>query len=217
MNKNLEIKQNLKKELHLNLEKYQSIEDKEPIFETLFAEYNSFDFDRYKKEIEGEIRQNLSDWWTNTDKGIIPSEELYAILFEYDYFLQKGVEATSYGIGEWKDYTEQTDEFDMGFDYDFTTEFYACPGISVNFFDSLSILDYDELDENYKNVEIEEISGYDEIIQLFKFGGMIAIHEVLDELDREGVFDKLNCKDNFMFIINEHDSGEVYPLLIKSK
>jgi len=217
MNKNEIIKFNLEKRLTQTLDSFNALSNKEPIFQKLLAELNSFDFEIYKKIIEEEIKINLIEWWTNTKRGIIPSEELYAILFEYDYFLQKGVEATSYGIGEWKDYKVHTDEFDMGFDYDFTTEFYASPGMSVNFFDPLQILDHNEIEDKYKDVDIEEFSGYEEIIQLFKVKGMIAIHEVIVKLDKEGVFEKLNFKDNFMFIIDEHDSGEVYPLLIKSK
>ena len=46
---------------------------------------------------------------------------------------------------------------------------------------------------------------------------MLAIHEVLVKLDIEKEFESLNYKDNFMFLIDEHDSGEVYPLLIKKK
>ncbi|GLR16167.1 hypothetical protein [Portibacter lacus] len=215
MNKNKEIKQNLERRLAESLNSFKSIKDKEPIFESLFTEFQSFNFETYKKQIEQEIQKNLAEWWTNPEQGIIPTEELFAILFEYDYFFQKDVEATSYGIGAWKDFKIQTDEFDMGFDYDFTTEFYACPGISVNFFNPLEILDHNNLEEKYS--DIEELDGYDDIIQLFKTKGMISIHEVLERLDSEGIFNSLNCKENFMFIIDEHDSGEVFPLLIKSK
>ncbi len=215
MNKNTEIKQNLQKKLNKYLDLYQSIQSKEPIFDRLLAELESFDFELYKKNVHDEIKVNLIEWWTNTEKGIIPSEELFAILFEYGYFLQKGVDAPAYGIGEWKNFEIQTDEFDMGFDYDFTTEFYASPGITLNFFDPLEILDHNELKYKYK--DIEEFDGYDEIIQLFKVKGMIAIHEVLEKLDKEGTFNTLNCKDNFMFLINEHDTGDVFPLFVKSK
>lgn len=46
---------------------------------------------------------------------------------------------------------------------------------------------------------------------------MIAIHEVLKKMDQAGEFEELNYRDKFMLIIDEHDSGEVYPLLIKEK
>jgi len=130
--------------------------------------------------------------------------------------LQQGVEALAYGIGQWKDYQVETDKFKMGFNHDFTTEFYACPGITVNFFDPLEALDGENLDEQYSDIVLEDLYGYEQLIEIYKTRGMLAIHETLAELNEQGAFDALNCKPNFMFLIDEHDSGEVYPLLIKN-
>jgi len=55
----------------------------------------------------------------------------------------------------------------------------------------------------------------DEVKDLYKLEGFIAIHHTLKELDNEGVFEKLNYKNNFMFVIQQHDSSKTYPLLIK--
>ncbi|WP_406685283.1 hypothetical protein N1F78_06040 [Seonamhaeicola sp. MEBiC1930] len=210
--------------------------NRDSYLEDILKNLNRFDFNRYKQNVEKEILENLKEWWTNTDKGIKKEEELFAILFEYDYFFQKNVEASAYGIGEWKDYQAKTDKFNMGFDYDFATEFYACPGIKLNFFDSLEALDYSNLPEKYTNNnlnfdeikigeiievdefnDIEDLLGYQEIVELHKYKGMLAIHDVLLELDSRKEFESLNYKDKFMFLIDEHDSGEVYPLLIKNK
>ena len=146
------------------------------------------------------------------------------------------MEATAYGIGKWKDYQVETDKFDISFNYDFASEFYACPRIKLNFLDSLEALDYYNLPEKYtKNnlnfdeikigeiIEVDEFNdiedqfGYQEIIELHKYQGMLAIHDVLLGLDSRREFESLNYKDKFMFLIDEHDSGEVYPLLIKNK
>ena len=135
-----------------------------------------------------------------------------------------------------ENYQIQTDKFDMGHDYDFTTAFYSSPGISLDFFDSLGALDHDNLPEKFKDTtidfdelkigepievdglnDIEDLLGYQEIIELHKLQGMLAIHDVLLELDSRREFESLNYKDKFMFLINEHDSGEFYPLLIKNK
>ena len=129
----------------------------------------------------------------------------------------KDVEATSYGIGTWENYKIQIEEFDMGYDYDFTTEFYAAPGITLNFMDSLEKLDDSNLPSEYKDVNIYELKGHHELMKLYKIEGFIAIHETLIKMDAEGKFEELNYKNDFMFIIDEHDSGEVYPLLIKNK
>ena len=181
----------------------------------LFQDLKDFDFQTYKANLKIEINENLNEWWVNPEKGIIKSEELFAILLEFGDFFMNQVQAESYGIGVWKDYKVQTEKFDMGFDYDFTTEFYASPGITLDFFNPLSKLDYKNLPEEYK--DIDGILGMYELIELYKIKGFLAIHEVLVEMDSENLFEKLNYKNNFMFLIDEHDSGEVYPLLIKNR
>lgn len=200
------------------LKSFKAIPEKENILKETYSQLEKFDFEEYKSNLEIEVSKNLKEWWTNQEKGIIKEEELFSILFEYDHFYAKDVEALSYGIGKWKDYKVQTEEFDMGFDYDFTTEFYAAPGISLTFFDPLEQLDYSNLPERFKEEEeIDELEGFEQLIQLFKFNGMIAIHEVFNKMDSNLEFEELNYKDNFMFIIDEHDSSEVYPILIKNK
>jgi hypothetical protein len=196
---------------------YEALPKKVSILEEVYLELDKFNFKEYKYQLEKEIRNNLKEWWINPEKGIKREEELFAILFEYGHFFKKGVEAESYGIGKWEDYKEQTEEFDMGFNYDFTTEFYAAPGLTLNFFDSLEKLDYSNLREQYSEDEIDGFEGFGELIHLHKFNGMIAVQEVFQKMENNKAFEELNYKNNFMFIIDEHDSSEVYPLLIKEK
>ncbi len=230
------IRKNLTERKNNYLVTLNSIKNLDGLFNDVLQNLKKFDFKPYQSELEFEILENLKEWWTNPEKGIKKDEELFAILFEYDHFFRKNVEASAYGIGEWKDYKVQADKFDMGWNYDFTTEFYACPGIELNFFDSLESLDYSNLPKEYTNDhldfddlrkrehielselnDIELIEGYDELIELHKCEGMIAIHDVLSKLDTNNEFESLNYRNNFMFLIHEHDSGEVYPLLIKNK
>ncbi|WP_298894732.1 hypothetical protein [uncultured Psychroserpens sp.] len=197
---------------------FNAIPNLDKLLYRLYQELKSYDFETYKKHLEVEIEKNLNEWWINPEKGIIRDEELFAILFEFDgYFLMEGVDAAAYGIGTWKDYKVQTEEFDMGYDYDFATKFDALPGITMSFMDSLAILDDEKLPSEYKDVDIDELDGLIELFELYKFEGFIAIHETLMKMDFEQKFEGLNYKNNFMFIIDEHDSGEVYPLLIKNK
>lgn len=198
--------------------KLESVSNFDKLLENLYQELKIFDFEAYKRKLEIEIEENLKEWWINPKKGIVKSEKLFAILFEFDnYYYMKNVEATSYGIGTWENCKVQTEEFDMGYDYDFTTEFYAAPGITMNFMDSLAKLDDSNLPSNYKNVEICKLEGHHELMELYKIEGFIAIHETLRKMDYERKFEELNYKNNFMFLIEEHDSGKVSPLLIKNK
>ena len=206
---------NLKKEYKTTLDSKSNFDF---LLNQLYDDLKNFNFEKYKVKLEEEIELNLKEWWINPEKGIVKKEELFAILFEFDnYFYMENVEANSYGIGTWKNYKLQTEEFDMGYDYDFTTEFYAAPGITLNFMDSLVKLDDSKLPPKYKDVEIYDLDGHQELMELYKTEGFIAIHETLVKMDSENKFEELNYKNDFMFIIDEHDSGEVYPLLIKNK
>ncbi|MDB2607009.1 hypothetical protein N9Y48_04460 [Zobellia sp.] len=230
------IRQNLVKKRNKHIATLESIFNLDSLFKNVLQNLKGFDFQVYKQNLEMEVRKNVKEWWTNPEKGIKKEEELYAILFEYGYFFQKKVEATAYGIGEWKDFQVQYDKFNMGFDYDFTTEFYALPGIELRFFESLKSLNHENLPKEYTNDhinydelkdgdiinmdefnDIELIDGFNDLIELHKLEGMITIHDVLLKIDSYGGFELLNYKDNFMFVIEEHDSGEVYPLLVKKK
>ena len=199
------------------LNAFNSISNPDKLLKDLFKDLENFNFETYKIKLKKEIEKNLKEWWTNSKIGIKNDEGLFGILFEFDsYYYMKNVEATAYGINKWENFKVYADEFDMGYDYDFATEFYALPGITLNFLDSLNKLDDKKLSENYKQVtDLSDIEGHFELMELYKFEGFIAIHQVLTDLNKIGAFEVLNYKNGFMFMIGEHDSGEVYPLLIK--
>lgn len=79
----------------------------------------------------------------------------------------------------------------------------------------LERLDFNLVPEEYQDVELYDLNGYEELVNAFVFSGLVAIQEAFQELDSEKVFEAINYKKGFMFLIGEHDSGEVYPLLIK--
>jgi hypothetical protein len=40
----------------------------------------------------------------------------------------------------------------------------------------------------------------------------VALNEVFKSLNEKGIFKKINTKKGFMFMIGEHDMGEVFPI-----
>lgn len=109
----------LKAQLDSYKSKLKATANLKPLFSELLQKLEEFDFESYKKQTENEIKTNLVDWWTNPSKGINPEEVVYSILFEYDYYLAKNVEAHSYGIVSWEDFKLHTKSFDMGCSYEF--------------------------------------------------------------------------------------------------
>ena len=157
----------------------------------------------------------MSEWWTNSDKGIVEKELVQAILFEYDFYIEENCEALSYGICEWKNFEPHTKALDMGYSYDFTSEFEAMPGITLSFFDDLAPLDKTDFGPKYQFSGYLELPGIDNLLKSYIFSGLLAIHEAFTELDESKLFENINYEKGFMFVIGEHDTGEVYPLLIK--
>ena len=103
--------------------------------------------------------------------------------------------------------------FDMGYSYDFAEGFEASPGISLNFFDNLEVFnDRDNLPDDIDEYELAYMEGYQELLKLYLFSGLVALNEVFKSLNEKGIFKKINTKKEFMFMIGEHDMGEVFPI-----
>ena len=210
------IEENLRAQKESFLQSFKQLKGVNSLFIELFEDLQKFDFSSFKKQLAEEIRINLNEWWVNTDKGIIKEEKLYAVLFEYDYdIFQSEIEALSYGIGSWDDFETHTEDFDMGFNYDFSTEFEAAPGLTLKYYNPLEKLAEENLPDDLKTQDLFDQDGYHELINSYTFSGLVAIHEVFVELEKSGELNKLNRLDGFMILIGEHDSGEVYPVLIK--
>ncbi|MGL4631321.1 MAG: WGR domain-containing protein [Leadbetterella sp.] len=203
----------LKAQLDSYKSKLKATANLKPLFSELFQKIEEFDFESYKKQAEKEIETNLVDWWTNPSKGINPEEMVYSILFEYDYYLAKNVEAHSYGIVSWEDFKLHTKSFDMGYSYDFSAGFEASPGITLNFFDNLEIFhDWDNLPDDIDGNDLYYMEGYQELLKTYLFSGLVALNEVFKILNSKGIFKKIKSKKGFMFMIGEHDMGEVFPI-----
>lgn len=193
--------------------KLKAMTNLKPLFVEVLQKLDVFDFENYKKNTAHEIETHLTEWWTNPSKGINPDEVIYSILFEYDYYLAKNVQAHSYGIVSWEDFKLHTKSFDMGYSYDFAEGFEANPGISLNFFDNLEVFNgRDNLPDDIDEYELAYMEGYQELLKLYLFSGLVALNEVFKSLNEKGIFKKINTKKGFMFMIGEHDMGEVFPI-----
>lgn len=184
-----------------------------PLFVEMLEKLEQFDFEDYKKNVGQTIEINLIEWWTNPAKGINPEEIVSSILFEYDSYLAKDVEASAYGIVSWENFKLHTKSFDMGCDYDFAEGFEASPGIKLNFFDNLEIFNnWDNLPDDIDGNDLYYMEGYQELLKTYLFSGLTCLHEVFKALSERGIFKKIKSKKGFMFMIGEHDMGEVFPI-----
>ena len=183
----------------------------------IFTEFSLFNFKEYQENLETEIRRNLEEWWVNPEKGIVKDEKLYAILFEFDTTWWGSREAMSYGINKWEDFSVVEEEFEMGNDYDFATEFYAAPGLTLNFYEPFEFLDDDSnLKKKHKKGRYLDLDGFEELAEYVKYAGYLKIQETFRKLHQEKLFKDISMKDEFMFIIEEHDMGAT-PLLVIEK
>ena len=214
---NHKINSNLKYLRDQSLSSFRVLKDVHPLFQDLFKSLERYDFTAFKRGLSKQIKSNLKEWWINPDRGIDQTEKLYAILFEYDYYIfRTNVEAMSYGIGSWENFKTHTNEFDMGYNYDFAG-FEAAPGLTLKYYDALETLANENLPEDLQMSGIYDAIGYQELISVYTFSGLVAIHEVFSELNDQGLFDEINVMNGFMILVGEHDSGSVYPVLIKGE
>jgi predicted DNA-binding WGR domain protein len=202
-----------------NKAKLNSYQDLHGFLREVYQEVQAFNFEEYKKKVETELEENVIVW-TDIEKGFDPDEIISSILFEYDYFLEEAPEAASYGIVSWEAFKTHTRSFDMGYDYDFSSSIEASPGITLNFFGTIKKFSYHfeaELPEGIEHDSLFYMNGYSEIVNICKLTGFIALHQVLAKLTAKGTFDKIKMKKGFMFMIGEHDMGEVFPLFVTNK
>ena len=103
----------------------------------------------------------------------------------------------------------------MGYNYGFANGFEAVSGITLSFFDNLASLNWQNLPEEAIDAgELFYAEGYQEMIKCYVYSGLIALHKAFLDLDTQQLFDILNKQKGFMFLIGEHDTGEVFPVYI---
>ena len=96
----------------------------------------------------------------------------------------------------------------------FAKKFEYCPGVTLQLFDALEILSGENLPDDLKNVDMSAVPGYFELIAVFKYITYGCLQNALNMFSKTKEFEKLNINKNFMFLIGEHDFGEVTPLWI---
>lgn len=213
---NEKIKTQLREDQKLHFKNFHAIPDKNLVFTNIFKKFADFDFANYKAKLAAEIKENLKEWWTNTEKGIIKEYPIQVLLFEYDGTWWKNKEALAYGIWKWDKYDSKEADPELGYNYEFTSEFEAMPGISLTYFDCFGILDEDEkLKKKYGVEDYWDMDGYDELIGYAEATGNLAIHEVLADLHSENVFSALNLEDKCFVFFGEHDMGETTLFVIE--
>lgn len=204
---NLKIGQYLKAQYNSYKAKFLELKNVHSTFIELYQSLEKFDIVAYKAKVSYEVETHLKDWWINPGKGIKPDEVVYSILFEYDSFWQKDVQADAYGIVAWDSFKLHTKSFYLD-DYDFAEGFYAMPGITLNFFDELEKFSWQHDPDGTLSEEI----GFEEIQKVYVFYGFVILNEVFYELGQKGNFKTINAKKGFMFMIGEHDMGDIFPI-----
>ncbi len=193
--------------------KLKANSDLNPIFSMLLKKLENYNFEEYVKNLEIEIALNLNKFWINPDIRKNGGEMLDSIYFEFGNEFLKGMEADAYGIIDWEDLRMHTKSFSLGYSYNFASDFEAVPGITLNFFDALEIFEnWDSMEETNSYDDYYEIEGFDDLKKTYLFKGLIILNDTFKKLNDIGLFKNIVHKKGFMFIIGEHDMGEVFPI-----
>ncbi|MEP2280659.1 hypothetical protein [Maribacter sp.] len=204
---NEEIGIQLQTELDTAIAEYKS-SNKFELTEKVFNELMSFNFARYQRRLKRDVSKKIKRLWINPKKGINPEQKLDAFLFEHDFPKTKNQEAELYGIVEWENKEIQSVVVDMGYSYDFADGLEQMSGIKTQFFNPFV---KNKLGKEYYENSIL-VTDDKELAKCFQLKGVLAIHEVFTELNRQGAFDLINKNDRFCFMLREHDE-ECYLIL----
>jgi hypothetical protein len=194
---------------------FQAAPNVHPRFQETFATIVSFDFAAYRQQLHDEILQNVVCWQGDNTTEVKP---LDAVLFEFNSIYEWAVEARAYGIIDWQKPGFQVSDFDMGYSYDFRSDFEAVLGISLSFLQPLEDLLNPETIHELAEPEqdMEEIPGFQPLADAFLFSGLVVVHETLVELNQRSVFTKVGLEPDGLFLLGGHDTGLVYPILSTS-
>ncbi len=194
---------------------FQTISNAHPRFQETFVILVNFDFVAYHQQLHSEILQNLIFWQS---EGTAEAKPLDAILFEFNSIYEHAVEARAYGIIDWQEPELRVAGFDMGYNYSFQDGFEAVPGTSLSFLQPVEdLLSPETIDEFVEpEQDMEEIPGFQLLVNAFLFSGLVVVHNVLVELDQLSAFAKIELKPKGLFLLGGHDTGLVYPIFSKS-
>lgn len=162
---------------------------------------------------EREITTNIKEWWTNKEKDVDTEAQLLAILFTYGYLEELNSEALAYGIIKSRGPLQIGPEPYLLDYHDYADGFYAMPGITLTSRKSLNRLDWTNIDEKYKNVQMYDLDGYHELFDTFRHSIELSLHYALRNLRDKGEFAPLKMTKPFHFLLQEHDE-RVRPVLI---
>ncbi|WP_179374912.1 hypothetical protein [Winogradskyella wichelsiae] len=204
---NEEIGNQLKSELEIAISEYKS-SNKFKKTEKVFNKLMSYDFDEYKSDLKKKVVKKIKKRWTNPKEGINPEQKLDAILFEHEFPQEKDQKTKLYGIINWKKETIKHVKVKMGFSYDFADGLEQIKGLKTQFFNPFV---KKKLGKSYYENGVL-ITEDRELAKCFQLKGIIAIHEVFNELNDKNAFDKINKNENFHFVFGEHDD-EYYLIL----
>ncbi|MGJ8684629.1 MAG: hypothetical protein ACSHWW_08395 [Nonlabens sp.] len=191
---NLRIKVQLKSELQmaiLELKDHFHADQLVPILDLM----NNYDFDQYKEQLTKEILHNLKTVWTNPKSGVNTNQKLDAILFEHFIPQTKDTEALAYGIINWDIKDIDGVEVDLGFEYGFADGLEQAAGITLSY-----------LNPYVENATAMDLDEY-HLADCFKMKGLIAVHEVLAELEDKGHLKALYRNKEFCFLVGEHSAA----------
>ncbi len=191
---NNRIKVQLKSELQMAIIDLKETTDVDRLTDIL-KDLDAYDFEEFKIQLTTEIKNNLKSVWTNKVNGINKSQKLDAFLFEHFTPHSQNTEALAYGIINWEEKDIDGVEVDLGFDYGFAEDLEQEKGLTLNYFDPY-----------VNNKEALELDEY-HLLECFKIKGLIAMHEVLAELDDKEELKAIHKNKEFCFLVSEHDTS----------
>lgn len=179
-------------------------------YKELYDYYLRFDYKAFKERTLSSLIDNLNSQWLPH----IFDEKQYAIIFEYDNLWEYGdINAFAYGVNSWLTPAISTVPFSME-NHEISDKFYCLPSFSLDIFKPFQMLDSEE-HQNFLGSKLDfDLPGYEDLVEIYKTKVYLELFETLNIFSKMNEFKKIKRHDNFLFTIEQHDTGTTTPLLI---
>lgn len=185
----------------------------DPVIFKLFKSIQEIEEDKleatYLKQLTDSCR---NDWLAQEPAD--DNEKIDALLFEYDcfhdYIFLEHSHALAYGVIS-EHIKVKTVPYELGFDYDFSSNIETSDGIDLPSLNSISNQKIKEQGIVFKS-SMTALDEFHHLINFYLNQQFIIIHKAIKEFVKTDEFGKLNKANIIQFLIVEHDYGIETPL-----
>lgn len=187
-----------------------------PLLEQFKSLVEQIDLQKITGDFKSEIENNITGWWTNSEKDVDLNTPVLAILFTYRGLEDKEPEALVYGISATREPLKTQVEPYLLDSHDYVDGYYAMPGVKLDLCKSFHQFQWQNLESaGYENLDLYDYPGRHDLYDTYNFAIRYCIHKSLIELHKESKLSNINSSRPLHFLIQQYDEHVTLVLLME--